>query len=1025
MFTEVTSPAAVAEIAAAAAEEPERLGRLNEAVEQAAHLLPAQGPIGVFIHHNTLHAFEHLPFEEAVRRGGEVFGCRAFLPEARYREEMGKGRVRFSELRAVLREDLGRRADEPVTRLGTRYELRLAMLQHPLRGGTDAEVRWFVKEADALRKVRPEASGAAHVRLLAETRHWVMRELRGGRQRPSWAAELFRTFNESAIESWDEGRWEAFALESLWAACRAGVRGLPAPPAPPLPRRHRDLLLAATGDDTDPLVHERLIRFCAAFLDQGVSHWPLPGREQGFFAAFCSLYRAGAPDRWARGLAEEAGRLLDAGVTPLQSVAESLDALGVEEAEWEEFLSATLLSLRGWAGMVRQVEERGDKVAHPVPEGSLLGFLAVQLLLERLALAHLARPRVPLRELRAGLRKRCPRPTPPGEETRAFPVFQLAQVLGWTPADLHRLDPAEWQMLVREVEAFGVGERERVFHLAYELRFRTRALDALTLHARSRPAGPAKPARPRFQAVFCLDEREESFRRHLEEIAPDAETLATAGFYSVAMYYRGSADAHFVPLCPIVVRPRHWVEEQACAGHEDNHQRTTRARRLLGRLTHQVHLGSRTFAIGALLAALGSLASAPLVARVLFPRWTARLRKLLGRFGRTPPATRLALRRAAAEPGQDGAGLGFSLDEMTACAERVLGDLGCAGRLSRLVLLLGHGSSSLNNPHRSAYDCGACGGSAGGPNARAMASMLNDPKVRERLGRRGFPIPADTVFVGGWHNTCNDVITFLDLDALPPSHRAEFDAARAELDEACRRNAHERCRRFLSAPLTMSFRAAHRHVEVRSEDLAQTRPELGHATNALCIVGRRERTRGLFLDRRAFLVSYDPTLDDAVSSVLTRTLQAAVPVCAGISLEYYFSHVDCPGWGCGSKLPHNISALLGVMDGAASDLRTGLPWQMVEIHEPVRLLFVLEATPEAVLGILSREEGIARLARNGWFHLAVLDPASATVRVFKNGTFEPYRPEAAELPGAATSSDWYRGWRDHLEFAAVGQGGDA
>jgi uncharacterized protein YbcC (UPF0753/DUF2309 family) len=296
--------------------------------------------------------------------------------------------------------------------------------------------------------------------------------------------------------------------------------------------------------------------------------------------------------------------------------------------------------------------------------------------------------------------------------------------------------------------------------------------------------------------------------------------------------------------------------------------------------------------------------------------------------------------------------------------------------------------------------------------------------VRQRLARRGFAIPDDTVFVGGWHNTCTDVVTFLDLDALPPTHRAEFDTAHAELGEACRRNAHERCRRFLSAPLTLSFEAAHRHVEARSEDLAQTRPELGHATNAVCIVGRRERTRGLFLDRRAFLISYDPTLDDPDSGVLTRTLQAAVPVCAGISLEYYFSRVDCPGWGSGSKLPHNISALLGVMDGAASDLRTGLPWQMVEIHEPMRLLFVLEATPAAVQQILDREEGIARVVRNGWVQLALLDPYSPAVRLYRDGAFEVYQPEAVELPAVPTSADWYRGWRDHLEFAAIGPKGE-
>src|SRR5262249_40368913 len=135
------------------------------------------------------------------------------------------------------------------------------------------------------------------------------------------------------------------------------------------------------------------------------------------------------------------------------------------------------------------------------------------------------------------------------------------------------------------------------------------------------------------------------------------------------------------------------------------------------------------------------------------------------------------------------------------------------------------------------------------------------------------------------------------------------------------------------------------HVEARGADLAQPRPEYGHATNAFCIVGRRSRTLGLFLDRRAFLVSYDPSTDER-GEILARLLAAVVPVVAGISLEYYFGRVDPTGYGCGTKLPHNITALLGVMDGAQSDLRPGLPWQMVEIHEPVRLTIVVEASAE-------------------------------------------------------------------------------
>ncbi len=144
-----------------------------------------------------------------------------------------------------------------------------------------------------------------------------------------------------------------------------------------------------------------------------------------------------------------------------------------------------------------------------------------------------------------------------------------------------------------------------------------------------------------------------------------------------------------------------------------------------------------------------------------------------------------------------------------------------------------------------------------------------------------------------------------------------------------------------------------------------------------------------------------------------------MPVCAGINLEYYFSYVDNPGWGCGTKLPHNVASLLGVMNGAASDLRPGLPWQMVEIHDPVRLLFIIETTPETMVQIMDRNEAIGSLCRHEWVQLATLDPHSSRIHLFRNNRFEVYQPETAELPTVASSVDWYRGWRDHLGFAVV------
>ncbi|MCA8998782.1 MAG: DUF2309 family protein [Planctomycetaceae bacterium] len=449
------------------------------------------------------------------------------------------------------------------------------------------------------------------------------------------------------------------------------------------------------------------------------------------------------------------------------------------------------------------------------------------------------------------------------------------------------------------------------------------------------------------------------------------------------------------------------------------HRRRSETRKALGTVTHRWHSGSRTFLGGIVTGLFGSLASIPMVTRILFPRATAQWRKLFGQFIQPPPLTDLHLLRLDDPPQPEFGHYGYTTGEMANIVERILRDIGLTSKFSRIIIFTGHGSSSLNNPHESAYNCGACSGGRGGPNARAFCRMANDPKVRRMLWERGLEIPDETIFVGAYHNTCDDSVTFSDLDRIPMTHIRDFDRVSDVIAEACQRDAHERCRRFESADVSITPVDALHHVESRSEDLSQARPEYNHATNALCIVGRRQRTQGLFLDRRAFLTSYDPHQDDEEHSILLRILQAAVPVCAGISLEYYFSTVDVTGYGCGSKLPHNITSLLGVMEGATSDLRPGLSAQMVEIHEPMRILFIIEATAETMHSIMDRSDVISRLIKNEWVQLALQDPDSSKILLFTNGEFRPYEPETHEVPVVSSSKDWYRGWRHHLGFATI------
>jgi uncharacterized protein YbcC (UPF0753/DUF2309 family) len=520
--------------------------------------------------------------------------------------------------------------------------------------------------------------------------------------------------------------------------------------------------------------------------------------------------------------------------------------------------------------------------------------------------------------------------------------------------------------------------------------------------------------------ILCIDERCESFRRHFEELGPRYETFGTAGFFAVPMYYQGVDDWHTSPLCPIVMRPTHTVVEVPEDTAAARHQLHRTMRRRIGQMSGGLATGSRTLLRGGLFTAFaGAVAAVPLVARVVFPRLTARLgRRAAELAGRRIP-TRLELDRDDDQlPDADGLQAGFTVAEMAGMVRRVVQDIGLTDGFSRIVAVVGHGSSSLNNPHESAYDCGACGGGRGGPNARAFATMANDERVRERLASEGLVIPADTRFIGGMLDTCSDSVTWFDVGRLPETHRADVERLQGACAAVCAANAHERCRRFETAPLDVSRDEAHAHVEARSVDLAQVRPELGHATNAVCIIGRRWRTRGLFLDRRAFLVSYDPD-SDADGAILTRTLAAVGPVGAGINLECFFSVVDRLGYGAGTKLPHNITGLIGVMDGHASDLRTGLPWQMVEIHEPVRLLVVIDATPERILAAVEAVPAVKRLVVNSWIQLVSWHPHSGALAVFENGGFVPYRPERIDIPVVERSVSWYAGRRDHLPPARV------
>ncbi|MDE2349656.1 MAG: DUF2309 domain-containing protein [Gammaproteobacteria bacterium] len=728
------------------------------------------------------------------------------------------------------------------------------------------------------------------------------------------------------LGAWHAGEITAEALKraiSQGGASATTAQAVAALHAPGRPKAGLPLLsdlidreaASAAGPRWRDTITQQVSQYCASYFDEHQADWRRH-HATGLFAGWRDSLgsdHALAPLMRAPEIRARARSLPPSAEA---AIAWALERLDVATEQAADFLQVCLLRIKGWASWCAYLQWEAGLAGTAVPH--LGDLMAIRASWEALLVD-------------------------PGHDAAS-------------PRARWRLC---WEAAYREAPPPGAAW-DQIWQRALEISHQDRLIAALDRGPVTRHAARDE-ATPAVQLVFCIDVRSERMRRALEDIDPALETHGCAGFFGLPLRYTPIGTSASRPQVPGLIAPSVDVTESTGEPPEDAVIAKRRADRLAARAQQ---LPFQRFPSGAFsyVEALGVGYAGAILHRHF--------------GGNSPPSasaglsarelSRLRPQLCRADHENTGRNAEF--------VASILRAMSLTDDFARLVVFVGHGSQSVNNPQAAALECGACGGQSGEINARVLAGLFNDRNVRIELGKRGIRIPADSIALGALHNTCTDEVQVYDVAGLPASHLPDFESVRRSLVEAGRRVRAERAPSLGMAALSRRPDALLKRLRRRARDWAEIRPEWGLANNAAFIVAPRSRTRGIDLAGRCFLHDYTWG-NDPDGDILELIMTAPMIVTNWINLQYYASTVDPDRYGSGNKVLHNVvCGRIGVFEGNTGDLRTGLPRQSVRdgerlMHTPLRLSVFIDAPRDRIDRIIAAHSTVRNLIDNRWLHL--------------------------------------------------------